>query len=511
MNIMTETANKRITRNALMLYVRMAIMTVISLYTSRIILKTLGVEDYGIYSVVAGIAVLFSFFNNALYTSTQRFLTFEIGKNDANRIKEVFTACINSHAVIAFIILLLSEAIGSWFLYNKLHIPAVRLDAAYIVFQLSLFISILGVLNAPYTASIIAYEKMSFFAWTSIVDSICKLLIVFILSLSDGDKLIFYSFLLFIWAFVKASIDFCYCRIRFKNCRYTWTFNKKYFHSIMNFSMWNLFKTAAIIGVSQGNNILINIFGGPAASAAMGITNQVNGTVYTFMQNVQIAFNPQITKNYASNDIKNFRMLIIRSAKFSSFLLFFLAIPFLINTEYILGLWLEDVPPHTANLCRLAIISVYIDALTGPLNTAVLSKGNIRAYQITTSILWASAIPCAWLLLAHSGIFDCILLAKIASQVCILLYSILYSEKKIDLSAALFLKKAVMPSILIFSSAYIASVTFVNVLNMNDTNSLIISILFAIILLPLMIFYIGMNSTEKEYTILTIQYIVKKK
>lgn len=483
----------------------MGLMTAISLYTSRVILNVLGVEDFGIYSVVAGIAVLFSFFNNALYVSTQRFLTFEIGRNDVNEIRKIFTTSLNCHIVIALIVLFLSEIIGLWFLNNKLCIPEERLCAANIVFQFSLFVSVLGVINAPYIASIIAYEKMSFFAWTSIIDSLSKLLIVYLLSCNYGDKLVFYAGLLLIWAIIKAVVNYTYCHIKFINCRYVWGNDKKYFRSIMSFSMWNLFKTGAVIGLNQGNNVLINIFGGPVASAALGIANQINGTVYTFMQNVQTAFNPQITINYASRNMAGFHSLIIQSSKFSTFLLFFIAIPFLINTEYILNLWLKEVPPYTANLCQMAVISVYIDALTGPLNTAVMSEGKIRVYQICTSALWILAVPSAWLLL-HSGMrFDYILIAKIASQLFTLIFSINYLKKRIGLPIKLYLKAVVLPSLLIFIVVILPIVVFVQLVHIGDMLTLIVSILLVSILLPIAIFCIGMNKADRSFLVSKIK------
>lgn len=505
------TNNKQITKNALMLYIRMAVMTAISLYTSRVVLDILGIEDYGVYSLVAGIAVLFSFFSNALYTSTQRFITFEIGKGDAKEIKDVFTTSINCHIVIALLVVLFSECFGLWLLNSNLNIPKGSLYAANIVFQLSLCSCVLGILNAPFTASIIAHEKMSFFAWTSILDAISKLLIVYILSIGSFNKLIFYASLLCVWAIIKIFIERFYCHIYLKNCRYTWSFNKKRFKAMMNFSTWTLFKTGAILGVNQGNNVLINLFGGPIASAAMGITNQVNGTVYTFMQNVQIAFNPQITKKFAIDNIQEFNLLIFRSAKLSSFLLSFLAIPFLLNTEYILNLWLKEVPLYTVNLCRLAILSVFIDSLTGPLGTAVMSEGRIRNYQIISSILWFVAIPCAWLLLYIGSSADCILWGKIIAQVLCLIYTMFYLKKRINFSSILFLKNAIFPSVCIFLLGYILIAFSMSFIHVTAFFHLLFSVMLTFVILFFLIVYVGMIPLERKIAYSFVKkYILKK-
>ncbi len=486
-------------------------MTAVALYTSRVILDALGIEDFGVYSLVAGIAVLFSFFNNALYSSTQRFITFEIGKGDIDEIKNVFTTSINCHLFIALLVVLLSEIFGLWLLNSSLNIPEGRMHAANIVFQLSLFTCTLGVLNAPYTASIIAYERMSFFAWFSIFDAICKLLMVYILSVGGFDRLIFYASLLCVWAIIKISIERGYCHVHLKACRYTWCFNKKRFRLMMNFSIWTLFKAGAVIGVSQGNNVLINLFGGPVASAAMGIANQVNGTVYTFMQNVQTAFNPQITKNFAADNIQEFNLLIFRSAKFSSFLLFFLAIPFLLNAEYILSLWLKEVPSYSANLCRLSVLSVFLDSLTGPLGTAVMSEGKIRNYQIISSVLWAMAVPGAWLLL-HIGFSpECILLGKISAQILCLAYTMTYLKNRMGFPARAFCKNAVFPTVSIFLLGYVATVFMLFLVQSAEPFRLILSIVLTGIILPCLIVSIGMSPAERTATYSIVKkYLFKK-
>lgn len=254
----------------------------VSLYTSRVILENLGIEDFGIFSVVGGLAVLFSFFNNALNGSTQRFLTVSIGKNDMIETKNVFSMSMNCHMIISFVILIFAETIGLWFLNTQLNIPAAKMHAANWVYQLALLSCVLGILNVPYTGSIIAYEKMSYFAWSSVISAMLKLGVAWLLVVTDSERLIFYAAFLAVVAIIKFVIDRIYCRIRFSTCRYNFQWNGDLFKEMVSFTGWNILKMGAVMGVSQGNNMLINIYGGTVASAAMGIANQVNGNVYGF-------------------------------------------------------------------------------------------------------------------------------------------------------------------------------------------------------------------------------------
>lgn len=431
--------NKRIAKNSLYLYARMLLMTGVSLYTSRVILKNLGVEDFGIFSVVGGIAVIFSFFNNALSGSTQRFITVSIGKDSVDESQKVFSMSMNCHLIICAIIFVLSETIGLWFLNHELNIPQDRMPEANWVFQFALFSCLLGVLTVPFSGCIIAYEKMSFFATVSILSAIFKLAIAWMISLYSGDRLILYSFLLASVSLITTCINYLYCRFNFEICRYVRSRSKALFRSMMSFTGWNLFKMGAIIGVAQGNNIIVNIFGGPVASAAMSIANQVNGTVYSFMQNVQTAFNPQITKTLAAGDLAGNIKLLNLSAKFSFMLLCIAGIPLMLQITPILTLWLTEVPASTSTLCIFSIISVALDALAGPLSTTVFAKGDIKRYQIATSVLWAFSIPVAWMMMKFGIDFKFILSSKIMAQLCVLIYSLSYLHQEINLPVVEFL------------------------------------------------------------------------
>ena len=500
--------NKKIAKNAIMLYIRMIFMTLISLYTSRVVLSTLGVVDFGIYNVVAGMAVMFTFLNNALYVTTQRFITFEIGRNNQELISEVFSTSINCHMIIALTIITLSESIGLWVLNSQLNIPEERMFASNIIFQISLFSCIIGVLNSPYISVIIAYEKMTFFAWTSLIDASLKLFVVYLIQISSFDKLIFYSILLLCCSVSKFVIDRVYCRIYFKNCNYQFKIIKGRLISMLQFSFWSLLRSAAIIAVNQGNNILINIFGGTIASAAMGIANQVNGAVYSFMQNVQTAFNPQITKTYSVNNMREFHLLLIRSSKFSTYILFLVIVPLLSNTYFVLDSWLDRVPEYSVELCRLALISVLLDAMTGSLNTAAMSEGRIRNYQIITSIIWILAVPLTWLFL-HFGI-SCgyIIIAKIISQMFTLSFNVLYLSKKVNLPANTFILESIIKpfAILLLSLFVVAfSISYVT----NDILKLTLSAIINLLVLVFLIMSIGVDNNERRKLILFIKQRIR--
>lgn len=492
-------SQKQISKNAIMLYFRMGVITCVTLYTSRVVLKTLGIEDYGIYSVVAGIAVLFAFFSNALLSSTQRFITFEIGKGQEDKIKEVFTSSINCHIIIALLILVLSEIFGLYFVNASLDIPHHKLHDANIVFQFSLLSCVLGVLNAPYTACVVAYEKMSYFAWISIFDSVAKLSVVFLLSCFGTDKLVTYSFLLLLCSCLRFLLDRCYCYFKFPLCRYLWKFDRAMFSSMMTFSLWTLFKMGAIIGISQGNNIFVNIFGGPVASAAMGIANQVNGTVYSFVTNVQNAFNPQITKRFADNDYGQFRNLVIQSSRYSSYMIILLAVPFLFNVDFLLGLWLHDVPEGTNVLCCFCVCSVCLDAFVGPLNTAIMAEGDIRKYQVVSSVILAMAVLLAYGLLSCGLSFKYILVAKIISQAVCLMYSLLYMERMTGGILRPFLKEVLLKSFLIFMIGSILPLACHFFDASDGMLHFVLSVMSALCSVSFAVWAVGLTKQEKKY------------
>lgn len=371
----------------------------VSLYTSRIVLDVLGVIDYGIYNVVAGVVVMFGFLNSAMAASTQRFLTFELGKGNSIRLKQIFSISVSLHVLIAILILILSETLGVWFLNTKLTIPAERLVAANWVFQFSIFTAMITILSVPYNAMIIAHEKMSVFAYVSILEVFLKLAIVYILQLFGYDKLTFYAILIFGVSLVIRFVYGIYCARNFEESRYHYFWDKKLFLEMTGFAGWNLLGVFAGIGYNQGVNILLNIFFGPVVNAARGIAFQVMGAINQVVTNFQIAINPPIIKSFAEKNEQNTNKLIFGSAKFSFYLLLFIIIPFIIKTEWILSIWLKKVPEHTVLFTRLVLMDILIGSLSGPLQILAQATGKVRKYQIVVSIILLLNLPISYLLL----------------------------------------------------------------------------------------------------------------
>ncbi|MDL2323458.1 lipopolysaccharide biosynthesis protein, partial [Bacteroidales bacterium OttesenSCG-928-A17] len=390
---------QRITKNTTVLYIRMLFSMIVSLYTSRVVLNTLGVEDYGIYNVVGGIVVLFGFFNNAMSASTQRFLTFELDRGSFERLRSVFGVSVTLHSIIALIIFILAETIGLWFLNTQINIPFERIEAANWVYQFSIFSFIITVITVPYSASIISHEKMSFYAYLGIIEVILKLLIVFILTYGNYDKLKFYAMLTFIVILIIRFTYVLYCRKEFNESKSGFLWDKELFRSMGSFANWNLLGVFAGIGYNQGVNILLNIFFGPTINAARGITFQVQGAVNNFVSSFQTAVNPPIVKAYATNNISFLYNLVFTSSKASFFLLFIISLPVMINTEEILTLWLKNPPDYSTTFTRLILCDILVGALSGSIHTLVQATGNIKKYQLLVSGILLLNLPLSYLFL----------------------------------------------------------------------------------------------------------------
>lgn len=393
-------SNKRIARNTLMLYFRMLLSMAVTLYTSRVVLNVLGVEDFGIYNVVGGIIIMLGFLNNAMTASTQRFLIYEIGTGDTAQLKKVFRMSVTIHIVIAAFVLVLAESLGIWFLNYFLKIPPNRLYAAHWVYQLSVFSFVITVLSVPYNALIIAHEKMKTFAFIGIIEVFMKLGIVFVLVLFTFDKLILYALLLFFISVIIRVIYGVYCSRQFEESRnYSFSWDKELFKSMGNFAGWNLLGVSAGIAYNQGVNILLNIFFGATVNAARGIAFQVQSAVYSFVTNFQVAVNPSITKLYAQGDSKASFKLVFSSSKFSFYLLLLLSMPLLLETRTILTWWLKIVPDYTVVFTRLVLVDILVGSISGSIQSLVQATGNIKKYQILVSGILLLNLPTSYVFL----------------------------------------------------------------------------------------------------------------
>ena len=394
-----SSANKRIAKNTLVLYVRMLFTMGISLFTSRVVLQTLGVEDYGISSVVGGVISMFTFINAAMVSSTQRYLNFELVRGDANQLRSVFSTSLQIHALIALAIIVLSETVGLWFLNEKLVIPEARMTAAMWVYQCSILSCAVSIMSTPYNAVIVAHEKMSAFAYISILDVSLKLLVVYLLVVLPFDKLIILAILnLLVQLFIR-YIYTLYCHRHFPESYFQFRFNKTLFKEMFGFAGWSFWGNLAAILYTQGLNMMLNIFFGPIVNAARGIAVQVQSAVQQFVGGFQTALNPQITKNYASNNLPQMHSLMFRSARFSFLLLFFLSLPVLMETNFILTLWLKTVPDDAVIFTQIMICISLIYTTANPCIIANQATGKVKIYQMVVGGILLLILPISYVVL----------------------------------------------------------------------------------------------------------------
>lgn len=391
--------NKRIARNTLLLYFRMFITMAVGLFTSRVILDSLGVEDYGIYNLVGGFVTMFNVFRAGLISSTQRFITFDLGKGDMNELRSTFSTSLIIFLFISCVIVVIAEGIAPWFIQNKLTIPESRMTAAMWVFQFSLITLILNLISSPYNALIIAHEKMGAFAYISIFEVVAKLVVAYAIYISPFDKLIIYGLLLCIVQVIIRFMYSIYCNRHFKESKLEWRVNWAKVKKIYAFTGWELFGSVAVIGYTQGLNILLGMFFTPVVNAARGVAVQVQSMIIGFVTNFQTALNPQITKSYASGDIAYMNKLIFYSSKLSFFLLFVLSLPVILEADEILALWLVEVPEYTVTFFRLIIITTMIDAISNPIITSVEATGNIKKYQTVVGSILLLILPVSYVVL----------------------------------------------------------------------------------------------------------------
>ena len=391
--------NKRIAKNTLVLYARMLLMMCIGLFTSRVILNTLGVEDFGIYNVVGGVVMLFTFLNGALASATSRHITYEIGKGGGRALKTIFGVSLSVHGVLGLLVVLLSETIGLWFFYQKMQIPSGRITAAIWVYQLSVVSTVVSIMMIPYNAVVIAYERMSAFAWMSLLDAVLKLLIVYLLVVIPADKLIAYALLFFVVSLIDQLIYIIYCWCHFPEVRVGFLWERSLSREFSSFAFWSLFGNMAGMAYTQGLNLLLNVFFGPVVNAARGIAVQVQGIVQRFINNFQMALNPQITKSYAVGDLPSMHALMFRSARFSYFLMFLLSLPLLLETDFILKVWLKQVPDDTATFCRIILCTSLIYTLANPMVVANQATAQVKRYQLVCGGILLTILPFSYVAL----------------------------------------------------------------------------------------------------------------
>ena len=388
--------NHIIVKNTILLYFRTLLILLVSLYTSRVVLNVLGVEDYGIYNAVGGVVAMFSIISGALSTAISRFLTYELGKNNTERLSTIFCTSVNVLLIISFIILVLGEVCGVWFLNTKMNIPESRILAANWVLQSALLSFIVSLGSAPYSACIIAHERMQAFAYISIFEALLKLGVVYLLSLSPFDHLISYAILLALASIIIRLLYFFYCRRVFSECTYHFIYDKKASRELLGFTGWNFMTNGIMVFNTQGVSILVNLYFGVAMNAARGIATQVEGAVFNFVASFMTSINPQIIKSYAAGDKERMFMLVCRGAKFMFFLLFILALPIIMEADIILKLWLKNPPEYSPTFVRLSLIALMANIIGNTAYTACQATGKIKWYSIYVTTVGSLSFLITW-------------------------------------------------------------------------------------------------------------------
>ena len=420
---------RRIAKNTMMLYVRMFVLMLVGLYTSRVVLNALGETDYGVYSVVGGVVAMFSMISGALNSAVSRFITFELGKNNPERLNRVYCTSVNIQLILALIVVLLAEPIGLWFIENKMTIDPARIPAATWVLHFSLLAFVINLMSVPQMASITAHEKMSAYAYIGILDGLLRLGVAFMIVSAPFDRLVYYAMLMAGVVLIVRLTYGIYCRIHFPECRYRFVFDRPLVKEMFAFAGWNFIGVTSGVLRDHGGNILVNLFAGPVVNAARGVAVQLNGAVQSFVTNFMTAVNPQITKSYAAGDYKYVFALIGKSSRMSFYLLSLMAIPIIFNADLLLQIWLKEVPEHTTLFVQLFLMFALSESLSLPLITAMLATGRIRNYQLVVGGIQLLNLPVSYIFLKMGAIPEITVVVAIAlSHVCLFARLIMFSR-----------------------------------------------------------------------------------
>lgn len=500
---------KRIAKNTIVLYIRMLFLMLIGLYTSRVILNALGVENYGIYNAVGGIVVMFSLLSSSMSSAISRYLTYELGTGNIERLRIVYSSAIIIQILLALIIVVLSEPIGLWFLNNKMNIPPDRMYASNWVFQFSIVSFVLGLINVPFNATIIAHEKMSFFAYVSIFEGVFKLVVAYLVNISPVDKLIFYSFLMCVISLVMRVIYGWYCSRNFEECKFRFNLDTRLLKEMFGFAGWNFFGNGAYLINTQGVNLLSNVFFGVTVNAARGIAGQIDSVIGQFVSNFTTAINPQITKSYACNDFEYMHKLICRGARFSYFLMLILAVPIIVETDMILTLWLKSFPSDTVAFVRLTIASSLTTVIGNTLVTGMMANGNIRRYQLIITSVGVLVFPLTWIA------FKIGFPAYFAYLIYFVIYFILvflrmYLVKDlIKMDPRLYFSNVVFRCIVITLLAFVPPVIIYNLIPRSLLRLIIITIVSMASTIILIVF-LGLDDSEKSFFRDKVKQVLKR-
>lgn len=515
-----ESNSRRIAKNTLFLYARMLFLLLVGLYTSRVVLNALGESDFGIYNVVGGFVALFSIISGTISSAISRFLTFELGRvgkpagtvhDGTDRLSRIFSSALIVQCLFSIVVIIVAEPAGLWFIQHKMTIAADRIVSAQWVLHLSLLAFIVNMISVPYNAAIIAHEKMGCFAAVGIFDGIARLIVAVAVAHSSCDRLVLYAVLLCIVAVLVRVFYGFYCKRSFAECRAKLSFDKRITAEMFSFAGWNFIGVTASVLRDHGGNLLINLYSGPAVNAARAVALQMNNAVQSFVTNFMTALNPGITKSYASGDLSYMHRLMKSGARFSFLLLLVLALPLMSGTEWLLGIWLKEVPDHTASFARLFLLLALSESLSNPLITAQLATGKIRDYQLIVGGIMLLNLPFSWLCLHFGMPPESVVVVAIVLSQCCFFARLLLLRGMIGLDMAEYLRDvylrslltalvAAIPSVLLYLSSTVSPIK----LCLSDCCSRLFPIhpffvtLFAAVFALLSAAFVGCSSSERK-------------
>lgn len=491
--------NKRIAKNTIFLYIRTIVVLLVSLYTSRVVLQVLGAKDLGIYNVAGGIVTMMSFFQAAQTKATSRFITYELGKHSSNKIlQKVFSVCMTIHIIIAIISLIFGETVGLWIITHWTDIPLERQAAAMWVYQFALIVFCCQIVRVPYDAIVVAHERMSMYAYMSILEAVLLLGMAFLLMVTPGDSLIYYSASVAFIAFIVFLCYYIYVHRLFDAYRYKLLWDKEYSMRILSFSGWTLLGSSANTATQQGTNLLMNNFVGLIANAALGFASQVNIAVSKFVNGFSTAFTPQIIKLYAQKEYESMHILMNRSSKFSFVLCYLMALPLITNMGFILSLWLgNNVPMYTKEFCQLILVCTIFDATTGVYNTTITATGKIKYYQTAISLSFLLDLACCYVLLVCSINPVFVFGSRIMTRGIINMLIGLYFVKSYTHFDILNYSKAVLLNIILTMIISILPVYFIAKVT-DGWICLISTSLVSVLLITICSLYIIMTQSERQ-------------
>ena len=484
---------------------------VVGLFTSRITLSVLGVSDYGVYNVIGGTVSMLTVLTGAIGVATSRYLTYSLGVGDKEALKKTFSTALNIHIILGILILIIAEAVGIWFLNNKLNIPPDRMYAANWILQFSIFTFVIGIIAIPYTSSIISHEKMNLYAYLSLYDVFVKLGIVYILYISPIDKLIAYGILLMLANLSTQIIYYIYCRKKFEECRFRCILDKGLVKEMTSFIGWAFWGNAAVMAKNQCLSILLNIFFGTVVNAAQGIAMQVNHAVTGFIRNFMTAVNPQITKSYAQNNYEYLYLLLIRSAKFSIFLALLMIVPIIMHIDTILGVWLVEVPDHANNFVNMILIYTAVECFISPILVALLATGKIKHYEIGITIIYVINIVSVYLFFKLGSAPEIAFILNIVFKVIVLLLLFHQGKRQFQFPVGRFLKEAMLSPVVISIVGVAMILVYGRVIEQTTLVSFIISCVITEAVLIAAIWYYGLNVAEREFMKETVLKKILKK